>query len=134
MLNRYRGFSLIELMIVLAVLGILLVISYPSYQQHVLRSYRAEASASLLQLANAQEQYRADHGVYSNDFTMLGHAALSPSGRYALTISLSNSLQAFEIKAEALGLQQADTACTYFSLNQFGQRSAASVDPAECWK
>lgn len=128
------GFSLIELMLALAILGILLAISYPSYQQHVLRSYRSEATSSLLQLANAQEQYRADHGVYSSDFSVLGGAAQSPSARYRLSITLLDAEQGFELAATAQGLQQADTACSSFTLNHYGQRNTSIPASVDCWQ
>lgn len=132
--NSMGGVSLIELMVALAILGILLAISFPSYQQHVLRSYRSEATSSLLQLANAQEQYRADHGVYSSDFSALGGAAQSPSARYRLSITLLDAEQGFELAATAQGLQQADTACSSFTLNHYGQRNMSIPASVDCWQ
>lgn len=127
------GFSLIELLIALAVLGILAAICYPSYQQYVLRTYRAEATAQLLQLAVAQEQHLADYGVYTDDIAVLGGAALSPSARYELHIQLSEQQLAFEITATAKGLQRADTDCLLFSVNQYGQRNMQDPVAEACW-
>lgn len=133
MLNVRRGFSLIELLVALAVLGILAAICYPSYQQYVLRTYRAEATAQLLQLAAAQEQYLADYGVYTDDLSALGGAALSPSQRYEFQILLSEANLAYEITAQASGLQRSDSDCLFYSVNQFGQRNVQYPHSLTCW-
>ena len=133
MKSGQTAYSLIELLLALAILGILLAVSYPSYHRHVLRSYRAEAIADLLLLANSLEQYRADNGSYSDNFAELGRPALSESGRYKFYISLSAAGQAFVATADALGLQTADTECRQFSVNHYGQRNVRSSSPVTCW-
>ena len=64
MLNKNRGFTFIELMIAVAIVGILAAIALPSYRSYVLRSNRAEALANLTQMAMLIEQRRALHGTY----------------------------------------------------------------------
>ncbi|WP_166838982.1 type IV pilin protein [Rheinheimera pleomorphica] len=125
-----QGFSLTELLIVLAIIGILVALCYPSYQQYVLRSYRTEATTALLQLANAQEHYLADHGSYAADLAELGAAA---TARYSFEIMLSEQAQAYELRALAQGLQQADSSCSLFSLNHLGQRNQLAPDTLNCW-
>lgn len=62
---RYgRGFSLIELMIVVAIIGIIAAIAYPSYTQYVERARRADAQGALMGLAGAMERHRAVNGTY----------------------------------------------------------------------
>jgi type IV pilus assembly protein PilE len=124
------GFSLIELLIVLAIVGILAAICYPSYQQYVLRSYRAEAISQLLLLANAQEQHLADYGVYSADLVALGVKA---SERYTFNINLFAAQQEFELTAHAQGQQQADSECQLFTLNHLGQRNGQDLQAQACW-
>ena len=92
-----RGFSLIELMIVVAVIGILAAIAYPSYRNYVIRSSRAAAQTELLQLANQQEKIYLNSNAYAVSITLtyngrsdggLGNAAAKTSdAKYDLTIS-----------------------------------------------
>lgn len=63
-LNRQRGFTLIELMIVVAIVAILAAVAYPSYQEQVRRTNRAEAMQLLIDIANRQEQYLMDARAY----------------------------------------------------------------------
>lgn len=64
-----HGFSLIELMIVVAIIAILAAVAYPSYQQHVRRTAITEAHMSLNSLAQAMERFRAQNGTYSGSHT-----------------------------------------------------------------
>lgn len=129
------GFSLLEMLIVVLLLGILSVIAYPAYQQYVLRSYRAEAVTTLLTLANRQEQLLADYGAYSTDLSQLGvPTGESPSGRYLLQVDLHADEQTYRLLLTAQGPQQQDSQCQRFSLNQLGQRNSDLAEPLSCWE
>ena len=65
--------------------------------------------------------------------TALGGAALSPSERYEFQILLSEANLAFEITAEAAGLQRSDSDCLFYSVNQFGQRNVQYPHSQTCW-
>ena len=85
------GFTLIELMIVVAIIGIIAAISYPSYTNYVVRSARAEASAMLLEVMERQEQrYRKDL-QFTVDLTDLGYPnpLLTESERHEIVTSVS---------------------------------------------
>jgi len=128
------GFSLLEMLIVVLLLGILSAIAYPSYQQYVLRSYRAEAITGLLEIANRQEQLLADFGEYSADLHKLGvPAGETASGRYRLQIELLANNQAYRLQMTAQGPQQQDNQCRRYSLNQLGQRNSELTEPISCW-
>ncbi|KKO47189.1 TppA protein [Arsukibacterium ikkense] len=128
------GFSLIELMVAIAIVGILSAIAYPSYQQYVLRTHRAEASRSLLTAANIQERHLADYGRYTDNLTLLGVAAdgNTASGRYQLQVSLTDN-SSFMLQVQAQGAQRADRDCLVFTLDHTGQRNASLANSLFCW-
>lgn len=81
MRGKTAGFSLIELMIVVAIAAILAVIAYPSYQNKVYQSRRADAHAMLLDAAMRQERFNTDNNTYTTNLTLLGYTsnpAISP--------------------------------------------------------
>lgn len=128
-----RAFTLLELLITLAILGILLMLSYPSYQQYVLKSYRAEAVTTLLQLAAKQEQLLLERGRYSAQLSDLGfHQNQSESGRYSIEIEQQDTME-FQITLRAQGPQLRDAQCLRFNLNHLGQRNLGLTEPLSCW-
>lgn len=87
---KRQGFTLIELMIVVAIIGILAVIAYPSYQDYVTRSKRSDGKNAALEMASRQERYYFDNNSYTTDPTDLGYSASpasSPEGYYNISIS-----------------------------------------------
>lgn len=127
------AFTLLEVMVTVAIVAILVSISYPSYQQYVLRTYRSDATSQLYLLANAQEQYIADYGGYTADFSQLGWQNLQQTGRYRYRITLQHANQGYQLTATAIGLQQADSDCPEFTLNHLGQRNVLSPQYLSCW-
>lgn len=69
--RRTRGFTLIELMIAVAVIGLLVAVAYPSYQEHVRKANRAEAQAFLMDVAQRQQQYLLDSRRYADSIAAL---------------------------------------------------------------
>lgn len=136
---RNRGFTLIELMIVVAIVGILAAIAYPSYQNHIQKTRRSDAMIALGRLATLQEQYFFRENKYTDQFSDLGDASLSASseGYYSIALSITGTGETYTATATATGPQAADTACAVFSVNNLGRKSAktdADADStAQCW-
>ncbi|MGN4867484.1 type IV pilin protein [Aeromonas caviae] len=91
MIGFYRGFSLIELMIVVAVVAILSAIAYPSYQHYLLVSHRVEAKNMLLDAANRQETYFMDFNRYTSSAVALNIPENSASGFYHLVMEAADN-------------------------------------------
>ncbi len=85
--TKMQGFSLIELIVVVAIVGILFSIALPRYQIYSLRGNRTDAFAILNEILQAQERFAADRGAYTDDLTDLGYLASQPSadGTYLVT-------------------------------------------------
>lgn len=132
-LPLYRGFTLIELMIVLAIIGIISAIAYPAYTQYLLKSGRSEGTAGLLQLMERQENYYRDNLSYATDLTTLGYAASTTSsetGRYTLsagTCAAGTIRRCVLLTATPIGKQANDPAGA-ITLNSRGTRSANWAD------
>ena len=106
------GFTLIELMIVVAILAVITAIAYPSYMKSVQKSRRAEGKALVLDAANRQERRFADTtpNAYATNMTNLGYAAnpaISENGYYSLASTTTNG---FTLTATAINAQADDTA------------------------
>jgi type IV pilus assembly protein PilE len=137
--NRQRGFTLIELMIVVAIVGILAAISYPSYKQHVLKTHRRAAQACLLELAQWMERYYTQHTYQTTNQLeqMTYEGAELPNTtcrndlatRYTFSFSVTPDANSYEIQAVAKGPQASD-ACGTLTVDHTGKRSPTT---AGCW-
>jgi len=134
-MNKATGFSLIELMIVVIIVGILMAISVPAYQGYVLRSHRTDAHSSLLDIAARQERFVAQRNTYTTviaaDTGLNMGSANSPEGYYTLEVkpgACVDIASCYLIEASAAGTQANDTGCTLISYNSAGTKS-----PADCW-
>ena len=132
-----RGFTLIEVMIVVAIVGILAAIAYPSYLDSIQRSRRAEAQAALLELAQFMERSYTTNGSYlvSGSAPTLPFSAVPKDGGAAYyTLSLSATTAAtYSLLATATGAQSSD-ACGNLGINQAGTKTVSGSKPlADCW-
>ncbi len=132
--KKQVGMTLIELLITIAIVGILGAVAYPSYTTYVTQSNRTEAKRELARVANKMEQYYVDHRKYTADMTLLGIAAdpyITESGNYSIDTSAQND-GTFTLTATARGTQATrDPDCTTLSIDHTGQKTAESAD---CWE
>ncbi len=92
-MNRPRGITLIEILIVLAIVAVLTTIALPNYQEYIRRSRHSDAMIALQHIANEQEQYYFDNNRYSTNFASIGVPGTSPDGYYTLSLaSVSNTM------------------------------------------
>ena len=94
-----KGFTLIELMIAVAILGIIASIAIPSYFEHVKRTARTEAITSLLDAANKQEQYFVDNREYTSTIADLGVSSTTENNFYTISVEVDNDAGTFTFKA-----------------------------------
>jgi type IV pilus assembly protein PilE len=123
------GFTLIELMIVVVIIGILAAIGYPAYRDYVLRSNRTEGYAALSDAAARQERFFSNNNIYTTDMTALNFTAdpyiTNQNQYYSVDVDAPTAgcpiVSCFSITATAQGTQADDTDCQ-------GTRT-----PANCW-
>lgn len=99
-MNRIKGFSLIELMIAVVIVGILAAVAVPSYQSYVIRANRAAAQAFMMDVENREKQYLLDARTYAPDLATLQMTAPADvSSFYSISIAVSSVPPAFTITA-----------------------------------
>lgn len=139
------GFTLIEVMIVVVIVGILVAVALPAYQGSMQKGRRSDAKSVLLDAINRQESYLLDRNTYTTDMTDLGYGnspMVSEEGYYSISASDCDGgtdtdklrtcvkLTATPVAGKA---QDDDTRCTFFTLDSRGDRGAGGSTPTECW-
>ncbi|MGH8198105.1 MAG: type IV pilin protein [Steroidobacteraceae bacterium] len=137
------GFTLIEVVIALAIVAITTTIAAASYRGHVVRSHRAEAVQALLLAAAEQEKFHLSHGHYGNrldaaageDPPGLPVASRTPGGHYALAVETASASE-YRVVATATS-DRADPMCRSLSIDESGRRTARDSRGGDsvtrCW-
>ena len=137
-----RGFTLVEVMIVVAIVAILSTIALPSYEAYIRKTRRTDAKNALLDLATRQEKYYSINNKYTPTLTDLGYsnANSSPvysSGNSYYDLTVTANATTFKGMATPKGPQLKDAECYAFTLNNTGakgnQNGATILSPDRCW-
>lgn len=131
-----RGFTLIEVMIVVAIVGILTAIAMPSYNEYIRRGHRADARAGLLQAQQWLERASTATGVYPTALPANLTWAADTTKRYTISIGGPATTSTFTLTATPKGAQVGDK-CGNFTVTNTGLRGAKGVTTGdivtECW-
>jgi len=136
-MNNTRGFTLIELMIVIVIVGILFAFALPSYERSVLRGHRADAQGILFDISARQERFLAQNNTYTTDINTAAGLNMgtttSNNGYYNLTVAACGGgaiATCYLLTATATGGQATDTDCATITLTSTGVTSGTT---ANCW-
>jgi type IV pilus assembly protein PilE len=133
--HRAGGFTLIELMIVVAVVAILAAIAYPSYNDAVRKGRRGQAKADLLEAVQLAERFRTVNGTYEG-FVLPAAYSVSPrEGPARYNVGFEGAAGTFTLTADPIsgGGQDKDTKCLALSITQAGVKDASGSDADNCW-
>ena len=143
-IRNAHGFTLIEVMVVVAIVGILASVAYPSYMNQVRKSRRSDAVVALSAIQQAQERWRANNTTYASNAAMtvsttatppgLGLSATSDGGYYTLVIS-SNTGTGYTLTATGVSgkSQSSDTGCTPLTVVVTSGKATTDSAQSACW-
>lgn len=129
---KISGFTLLEVVITVAIVGVLASVAYPSFMDSVRKSRRADATTTLLELQLAQEKYRANNTSYAASLTTLGWpSSTSREGFYTLEISAATAVNWSGTAVPKTGTAQANDTCSY-GITQDGP-DVTTAAKKTCW-
>ena len=134
--NRSQGFSLIELMIAVVIVGILAAVAIPMYSDYVTRSRRADGQATLMQVAQELERCYTQFSKYNdNSCSEVNSGVVSETSDQEFYVVTASKLDesAFTLTATPQNEQADDTDCKKLTLTHLGVQSATGNDTDGCW-
>ncbi len=132
---KRNGFTLIELMVVVAIVGILAAIAYPSYNEYVKKTRRAEVVAIMLENAQLMERFYSQSGTYVGA-SIVAQSPADGTAVYDIAVDDTNTSEtAFIINATAVsgGVMDGDE-CASLSIDELGTQGSGSGSNAVCWR
>jgi len=131
--SRAKGFTLIEMLIVVAIVAILAAIAYPAYQNYIQRTRRADGKELAMRIASAEERYFTNFNHYSDDLGDLSVNATSEKEYYTAAVTLGNADQTYEVQMSPQGPQSGD-ACGILTINNTGSKGKSGDESnGKCW-
>lgn len=130
--RRASGFSLIELMITVAVVAILAVVAFPSYQNHVRKTYRAQAKADLTEIAQLLERRHTVQNSYAGYSLPFQQSPRDGTSRYTISFVGTPDGSSFKLQA-APGTGQDKDPCGTLTLDQAGRKTPDNATTPGCW-
>ncbi len=143
-IKQLQAYTLIELLVSLAIVAILSAIAYPNYQDYVFKSRRNDAKAALMQLAVAEEKFYNQHLHYSSDISsttgLNQQSMLSANGFYQLSATIkiysADQIDSFILTAKAIAEQTNDVDCSSFTIDNLDNKLAYNnqgTNNLDCW-
>ena len=142
-----RGFTLIEILLVVVIVAVLIMVALPAYQQQVIKTRRSIAKGELHSLLARQEQFFLNHKSYAKSLTSLGSSAnpyaindvgdevatTSPERTYRISITSASTI-AFVLAAEPQLGQASDWLCAKLTIDSTGVKTAGGTGIlSDCW-
>jgi len=136
--KRQAGFTLVELLITIAILSIVAGIAVPAYSTYIIQANRSDAISFLSEVAGEQQRYFSENNQYATDMSELGYGdaatAISPESHYTISISRPDPTSyVLTATPVAGGRQQRDDECSAFTLSSTGIRANTGGSDNNCW-
>ncbi len=141
-----HGYTLVELLMAIVILGVVVTFAYPSYQSYALRIHRTEARVAMMDVADRMHLYYFENKTYTDDLNALGLGTdpyITENGNYSIDVEDNGGSGGacpiaicFELVAPAIGRQAMDTDCAEFRLHAAGDRTALTGGGTQnnnCW-
>lgn len=137
--KQQAGFTLIEILIVVAIVGILAAIAVPNYSSYMIDGRRTDAITFLSEVAGEQIRYFSDNNQYADDMKELGYGDaatfVTPEGYYLVSVTTPADMASFVLTATPVagGKQAGDAECQAFTINDKNVRKNVGGTDTDCW-